>query len=81
MIQVQTLVSTAVAASTQKALFIASVFKDMRDLAVRWTSMNACLIHAIMMPPVWTRLEDSIASVCQVKPLNYIPLQRKRKKL
>lgn len=57
----------AAAALTPKDLSSANVYKDMRDLVARWTSMNVCLILAIMMPPVWTRLEGSTASVCQVR--------------
>lgn len=52
MFKVPTHVNMVVAASTLKAPSSVSVFKDMKALAVRWTSMNACLIHAIMTPPV-----------------------------
>lgn len=64
--QEPTLVNTAVAASTPKARSSVSVSKDTRVLAVRWMSMNACPILAIMMLPAWTRLEGSTASACQV---------------
>lgn len=61
--------SMVVAASIPKALSSVSVYKDMRVLVARWTSMNACLILAITTPPVWTRLEGSNVFACQVRAL------------
>lgn len=72
MFQAQILVNMVVAVSTPKALSSVSVFKDMKALVVRWTSMNACLTLAIMMPPAWTRLEASTAFVCQVRAFVYV---------
>lgn len=61
----QILVNMVAAASTQKGLSSVNVSRDMKDLVVRWMSMNVCLILAIMMPLAWIRSEVFIASVCQ----------------
>lgn len=63
--------STVGAASTPKAPSSASVYKDTKDLDAKWTSMSACPILAIMMPPAWIRLEGSTASACQVREVYF----------